>query len=151
VRGQAMWPGISASMRFAGKAELTGWSHGAARGSGRAGETVRHAEETGPRGREGKGHAGEGNWCRQNDPTGQRERGRERARRETAADRWNPPVWRRGRAAWLGRFELKWFSLFFQGISNCFFFLFSVGFSIQIQTKFQIQTNSNMCNNSKNI
>jgi hypothetical protein len=27
----------------------------------------------------------------------------------------------------------------------------SLGFSIQIQIKFQIQTNSNMCNNSKNI
>jgi hypothetical protein len=32
-----------------------------------------------------------------------------------------------------------------------FFFLFSLGFSIQIQTKFQIQTKSNMCINLKNI
>jgi hypothetical protein len=31
------------------------------------------------------------------------------------------------------------------------FHFFSLGFSIQIQIKFQIQTNSNMCNNSKNI
>jgi hypothetical protein len=31
------------------------------------------------------------------------------------------------------------------------FHLFSLGFSIQIQFKFQIQNNSNMCNNSKNI
>jgi hypothetical protein len=31
------------------------------------------------------------------------------------------------------------------------FYLFSLGFSIQIQIKFQIQTKSNMCNNSKNI
>jgi hypothetical protein len=31
------------------------------------------------------------------------------------------------------------------------FLLFSLGFSIQIQIKFQIQTKSNMCNNSKNI
>jgi hypothetical protein len=30
-----------------------------------------------------------------------------------------------------------------------FFFLFSLGFSIQIQTNFQIQTNSNMCINFK--
>jgi hypothetical protein len=41
--------------------------------------------------------------------------------------------------------------LFLQGISNCCSILFSLGFSVQIQTKFQIQTNSNMCNNSKNI
>jgi hypothetical protein len=31
-----------------------------------------------------------------------RERERERARKRTVADRWNPPVRRRGRAAWLG-------------------------------------------------
>jgi hypothetical protein len=31
------------------------------------------------------------------------------------------------------------------------FYLFSLGISIQIQTKFEIQTKSNMCNNSKNI
>jgi hypothetical protein len=31
------------------------------------------------------------------------------------------------------------------------FYLFSLGFSIQVQIKFQIQTKSNMCNNSKNI
>jgi hypothetical protein len=29
----------------------------------------------GPRGGEGKGRASEGDWCRQNGPTGQRERG----------------------------------------------------------------------------
>jgi hypothetical protein len=49
VRAQAMWPGISACVRECvragprrdvGKAELTGGSHGAARGNGRAGETV---------------------------------------------------------------------------------------------------------------
>jgi hypothetical protein len=40
---------------------------------------------------------------------------------------------------------------YFPGISNCFSISFSLGFSIQIPTKFQIQTNSNMCNNSKNI
>jgi hypothetical protein len=31
------------------------------------------------------------------------------------------------------------------------FYIFSLGFSIQIQTMFQIQTKSSMCNNSKNI
>jgi hypothetical protein len=51
--------------------------------------------------------------------------------------------------AWadLGRIRV----FLFPGIFNCFFILFSLGFSIQIQTKFQIQTNSNMCKNSKNI
>jgi hypothetical protein len=65
--------------RVVGKAELTGRSHGTARGSGCAGETARRGDEAGPRGREGKGNAGEGNWCRQSGPTGQRERGRGRA------------------------------------------------------------------------
>jgi hypothetical protein len=55
-----------------------------------------------------------------------------------------------GRAAgpaWadLGRIRV----FLFPGISNCFSILFSLGFSIQIQNKFQIQTNSNMCNNSR--
>ena len=45
--------------RFVGKVELTGRSHGAARGSGRTGETARRADEAGPLGREGKGRAGE--------------------------------------------------------------------------------------------
>jgi hypothetical protein len=52
-----------------------------------------------------------------------------------------------GLVGWLGP---KWLFLFSR-ISNCFSISFSLGFSIQIQTKFQIQTNSNMCNNSKNI
>jgi hypothetical protein len=38
----------------------------------------------------------------------------------------------------------------FPEISNAFLFI-SLGFSIQIQTKFQFQIKSNMCNNSKNI
>jgi hypothetical protein len=55
----------------------------------------------------------------------------------------------RGWACWadLGR---KWI-FHFPRICNTFSILFSIGFSIQIQTKFQIQTKSNMCNNSKNI
>jgi hypothetical protein len=66
VRGQATWPGISVCVRagprwVAGKTDLTGRSHGAARGSGRARETAWHADESGPRGREGKERAGEGN------------------------------------------------------------------------------------------
>jgi hypothetical protein len=67
VRGWATWPGISACVRVcwstagAVKAELTGRSHGTARESGRAGVTVRHTDETGPRGRGGEGRVGEGN------------------------------------------------------------------------------------------
>jgi hypothetical protein len=90
VRGQATWVGISACMRagprrFAGKAELIGRPHDAERERA-CGETVHRADRTGPRGREGKGRESEGDWCRQTGPTGQRERGRERARRETTAE-----------------------------------------------------------------
>jgi hypothetical protein len=75
VRGQETWPGFSVCARtgprqFAGKAELTGRSHGAERGSGHAGETTHRADEAGPRGRDGKGRWGEGVWRRQTGPTG---------------------------------------------------------------------------------
>jgi hypothetical protein len=162
VRGRATWLGISTCVRECvrvgprrgtGKAELIGRSHGAARGSGHMGGTAQCADEAGPRGRDRKERASEGNRCRQPGPTRQREGERERAGKENAADRWNPPIRRArtcGRATWLG-----WLGCFghfyFPGISNCFSISFSLGFSIQNQTKFQIQTNSNMCNNSKNI
>jgi hypothetical protein len=48
-----------------------------------------------------------------------------------------------GRAHWRGLGQNEVFH--FSGISNAFSILFSLGFLIQIQT------NSNMCNNSKNI
>jgi hypothetical protein len=97
--------------RGAGKADLTGGSHGAARGNWNAGQTVQRADEVGPRGREGEERAGEGNWRRQPSPTG---------------------------LDWAG---LGCFGFFyFPGISNCFSISFSLGFSIEIQTKFQIQT-----------
>jgi hypothetical protein len=66
VHGKATWPGISAYVRtgprrFAGKAELTGRPHGAARGSERAGERfialMRSAREAETERR----HAGEDN------------------------------------------------------------------------------------------
>jgi hypothetical protein len=65
VRGQVTCPGISTCVhtgpwRFAGKAELIGRSHGVERGSGRAGEMVHRANETGPQGRDGRGRAAEG-------------------------------------------------------------------------------------------
>jgi hypothetical protein len=104
VRGQATWPGISACVREcaragprrdARKAELTGGFHSTARGNGHAGETVQHADEAGPRGREGEVRAG--NWLRQSGPTGQRERGRRHELRGNVANRWSPPVRRRRR------------------------------------------------------
>jgi hypothetical protein len=58
---------------------------------------------------------------------------------------------RRGRK--LGRLGLTgpdWLFLF-PGDFYLLFYLFSLGFSIQIQIKFQIPTKSNICNNSKNI
>jgi hypothetical protein len=91
-------------------------------------------------------------------PTGRshgaaRERGREGAR--VCADRWGPPVRHkdaqaRVRAQGLGCFGPNWLFLFSWNF-YCLFYLFSLGFSIQIQIKFQIQTKSNMCNISKNI
>jgi hypothetical protein len=80
MHGRATWLGISACVREcvrvgtrwgAGKAELTGQSHGAARGSGRAEGTARCADEAGPQGRDRKGRASEGNRCRKPGPTGQ--------------------------------------------------------------------------------
>jgi hypothetical protein len=65
---------------------------------------------------------------------------------ETATDRWRPPIRRRRLAgpSWVGWAALPfYFSLNFLML----FHFFSLGFSIQIQFKFQIQTNSNMCNN----
>jgi hypothetical protein len=47
--------------RGVGKVELTGGSHGAARGNGCAGEMVQRADEAGPRGREGEERVGEVN------------------------------------------------------------------------------------------
>jgi hypothetical protein len=80
--------------------------------------------------------------------------GRERerkARGRAGADRRGPPV-RGGRRAglglmgWLGT---KWLFLFPGIFQLLFYFIFSRVFNSN--SKFQIQTNSNMCNNSKNI
>jgi hypothetical protein len=74
-------------------------SHDAARESGRVGVTARRTDEAGQRGRGGEGRAGKGKWRRQPGPTRQREGECERAGQGTAADRWNPPVRWRVRAA----------------------------------------------------
>jgi hypothetical protein len=68
-------------------------------------------------------------------------------------DRRGPPVSAGGRARKLGRLGLTgpdW-PFLFPGNFYLLFYLFSLGFSIQIQIKFQIQTKSNICNSSKNI
>jgi hypothetical protein len=104
------------------------------------------------------------------------ERGRAGARERTCADRSGPRDRERGREralrfaliggtrlssrggtrAWARADWAKWvvlgqisFSFFLEFLIA--FYLFSLGFSIQIQIKFQIQTKSNMCNISKNI
>jgi hypothetical protein len=82
VRGRATWPRTSVCVRKcarvgprwgAGKAELTGRSHCAARGRGCAEGMTRYTDEASPRGRDRKGRVSEGNRCRQPGPTGQRE------------------------------------------------------------------------------
>jgi hypothetical protein len=58
-----------------------------------------------------------------------------------------------GALARAGLNGLAWAEMAFSFSWNFYslFYLFSLGFSIQIQIKFQIQTKTNMCNNSKNI
>jgi hypothetical protein len=114
------------------------------------------SHKTGSQSRERRGARGQRNRHRQLGPTGQREGERGRTGEGVAADRWNPPVRRRGRTSarpgWVELGRLGCFASFlFPEFPNCFSIFFSLGFSFQIQFKFQIQTNSNMCNNSKNI
>jgi hypothetical protein len=118
VRGQVTWAGISACVRagprwFAGKAELTGRPHGAARGSRRVGKTSHCDDETGPRDRDRKEARGRGRLAPTHWPhweEGGRERERESAGgKETAADRWSPHVRRSGRAC--GPAGLYWADL----------------------------------------
>jgi hypothetical protein len=80
------------------------------------------------------------------------ERGREGARRLalTCGVRLSGPKGARTGLGLVGRLGLKWL-FHFPGNFYVLLYLFSLGFSFQIQIKFQIQTKSNMCNNSKNI
>jgi hypothetical protein len=76
-------------------AELTGQAHGAEREErGARGNSWRY----GPARQRERERVGEGNWRRQIGPTGQRAREGGRARGRTTADRWGPPVRRRGHA-----------------------------------------------------
>jgi hypothetical protein len=84
-------------------------------------------------------------------------RGREGVSAQAGADRWGPPVRHRGHvgadARGAGPAWAKWAEMVFS-ISReflmPFLFIFSRVFN-SIQIKFQIQTKSIMCNNSKNI
>jgi hypothetical protein len=82
----------------AGRAELTGRVHGAEKGKRSARGNGSVPSKLGPRGREGRGVRGRINRRQQLGPTGQRARKRGRAGEGVAADRWIPPVRRRGRA-----------------------------------------------------
>jgi hypothetical protein len=94
--------------------------------------------------------------CRQVGPTGS-EREREREGRERGRGLAPTAGVHLSGAAGAGAHARGWAGLgrngvfHFSRICNAFSILFSLGFSIQIQTKFQIQTKSNMCTNSKNI
>jgi hypothetical protein len=108
-----------------GTVELTGEAHSAEREKGRAGQRL-SAWQNGPARQRGKRGARRG---KQLAPTSwphsaERERG-ERAGAETAADRWCPPVRRRGlagaRPGWAELGRLGCFAFFFfSGFSNCF-------------------------------
>ena len=96
--------------------------------------------------------------ARETAPTGlahgaarERERGREGTPTDRAclSGREGARVRARGLGL-MGCLGPNWLFLFSWNF-YCLFYLFSLGFSIQIQIKFQIQTKSNMCNNSKNI
>jgi hypothetical protein len=158
VRGQATWPRISACVRagprrFAGKAELTGRSHGAARESGRTWKrlialTIQAREAEIERGARATG-------ADTLAPTGQREGERERERgggggnkmplsggahlaggrrrprgggggaKQTAAIRWSPPVRRAGsRAVPLGWTGSVWAEMVFLFPGNSIVFPF---------------------------
>jgi hypothetical protein len=121
--GRATWPRIPTTCasaragprRGAGKAKLTWEAHGAAREGASARGNDSLSGRVGPQSREGRGGAGKGNRHRQPGPTGQREGESERAGKETAADRWCPPVRRHERATllgWMGRLGLLCLFLF---------------------------------------
>jgi hypothetical protein len=164
--GRATWPRIPATCASARSLVHGGRGEGEAdregprrrererqreREKGRVGQRL-DIWQNGPARQRGKRGAGGATSANKLAPL-DREREGEMRRVETAADRWRPPVRRRGRAAWLGRAgPAGLLCLFlFLWIFQLLFHFLSLGFSIQIQFKFQIQTNSNMCNNSKNI
>jgi hypothetical protein len=148
-----------------GRGEVSEQGAGFKRGSGARSwpENARSwaRPQRGDRGREvrdeltGGQREGKRAWARATAPIGRshgaaRERGSEGAR--VCADRRGPPI-RHMDARGLGLMRClvpNWLFLFSWNF-YCLFYLFSLGFSIQIQIKLQIQAKSNMCNISKNI
>jgi hypothetical protein len=109
-RGSRLRARVHARWSTAGaeRAKLTGKAHGIERERRGAWGNSSTSGRTGPRGREGRGARGGGG--EQLAPTSWphwAEREGEMRGAETAADRWRPPVRRRGRAAWLGRAGLS--------------------------------------------
>ena len=97
--------------RFAGRAELTGRVHGVEREreKGRTGQRLSAwqrgpVRQRGKRGVEGETTGADRSALAGRERASERERGGEKA----AADRWIPPVRRRGREAWLGRARPSW-------------------------------------------
>jgi hypothetical protein len=82
---------------------MIGRVHGAERGERGVWGNGLATDVPGPRDREREGAHGEENWHRQAGPTGQQVMEGGSTRGRIVADRWGPPVRRRGRAAWLGR------------------------------------------------
>jgi hypothetical protein len=150
VHGQATWSGISACVRagprrLAGKAELSGQSHGAVRESGCAGKwliaLMRRAHEA----KTERGRAGKGGRRRHTGPTGQREG--ERAGGKKLSLTGGVHLLRSaGMRAWLrwaglGRFGLKWGFSFSREFLLSFLFIVSRVFN----------SNSNQVSNSNQI
>jgi hypothetical protein len=115
--GWGLWASERGLMN--GRLALTGQTHQTARESGRASEGT-GGDKLVPPGR-----------------------GREHARERDGGDRWGPPVGGRGcaRMAWLGQTGLFGPKQVFlsSGISKCFFFLFSLWNSIQMQPQFKFK------------
>ena len=119
----------------------------------RAGERLKEGGGTGERGLRDSGtdaRAHDRPKRRQGDPTEQREGEREEGRGSapTGGAHLSETEGARARLGLVGRLGCFFF---FSGFSNSFSISFLYGFQIQIQTRFQIQIYSNLCNTSKNI
>jgi hypothetical protein len=104
----------------------------------------------------GRVHGGEivGGRLETTDRWGRRDREGGRRGEKNGADSSGPQGReRRGARAGAGLSGPTWAELAFSNFLEFLlpFYLFSLGFSIQIKIKFQIQTKSNICNNSKII
>jgi hypothetical protein len=121
------------------------------REDGHTGATTQRLAQRARKAEREEGRAGEETDADTLAPLGS-EREREESAGQYGADRRVLPVKggrRAGARSWAGLGRIGF--LLFPEFPNCFSISFSLGFSFQIQFKFQFQTNSNMCNNSKNI